>query len=74
MLDFLMISTRSTRKGAVEVYPFIADWFPNGKNSIRVRIDGGSDFVFTYNNWTDWCYETVESHIRKMRGGANMKC
>lgn len=57
-----------------ELAEFIDDWFPNGKNSIRVRINSGSDFVFTYNNWTDWCYETVESHIRKMRGGANMKC
>lgn len=52
----------------------IEDWFPNGKNSIRVRIKNGSDFVFTYNHWTDWCFETVESYIRKMRGGAKMKC
>lgn len=57
-----------------EIAKFVADWFPNGKNSIRVRIDGGSDFVFTYNNWTDWCYETLDSYIRKMKGGTNMKC
>lgn len=51
---------------------YAEEWFPNGKNSVRVRVKGGSDFVFTYNNWCDWCFETVESYIRKMRGGTRM--
>lgn len=46
---------------------YVDTWFPNGKNSVRVRIKDGSDFIFTYNNWTDWCFETVESYIKKMR-------
>lgn len=61
-----------------EMFPehavYVEDWFPNGKNSVRVRIKSGSDFIFTYNEWYDWCYETVESHIRKMRGDRSMKC
>ena len=48
------------------------DWFPNGKDSIRVRIKSGSDFIFTYHNFYDWCYETLESFIRKMKGGHKM--
>lgn len=44
------------------------EWFPNGKDSIRVRLFSGSDFVFTFHNDDDWCFETVDSHIRKMKG------
>lgn len=52
----------------------VEEWFPNGKNSVRVRLISGSDFIFTYNDWFDWSFETIESYIRKMRGGATMKC
>ncbi len=52
----------------------IEDWFPNGKNSVRVRVKSGSDFVFTYDDHEDWCFETVESHIRKMKGGTRVAC
>lgn len=52
----------------------LEDWFPNGKNSVRVRLKSGSDFVFTYINEDDWCFESVVSHIRKMRGGAGVAC
>lgn len=60
-----------------EMFPeqsfFIDEWFPNGKNSIRVRMKDGSDFIFTYTNPFDWCYETVESFIKtKMKGGRTM--
>ena len=44
------------------------EWFPNGRNSIRVRLYNGSDFIFTFYNENDWCFETVDSHIRKMKG------
>ena len=57
-----------------EITKEVEDWFPNGKNSVRVRIKNGSDFVFTYNNWTDWCFETVDSFIKKLRGGTNVAC
>lgn len=41
-------------------------WFQNGKNSIRVRIEG-CDYIFTYNNPSDWKFETVESFLRGMK-------
>lgn len=50
------------------------DWFPNGRDSIRVRTTSGEDYVFTYHTDNDWCFETVESHIRKMKGGYRMEC
>ena len=43
-------------------------WFPNGKNSIRVRYEDGRDFIFTFNNELDWCYETAEHFIKRLKG------
>lgn len=47
-------------------------FFPNGKNSIRVRgIEGfgfhGYDFVFTYNSHVDWKFETLDSFLKCMK-------
>lgn len=53
---------------------YVVEWFPNGKNSIRIRRINDRDYVFTYNGQHDWCYETVESFIRKMKGGPGMVC
>lgn len=49
-------------------------WFPNGLNSIRVRFTNNEDFIFTYNNDKDWCYETVDSYIVRMKGELKMRC
>ncbi len=46
----------------------VTEWFPNGKNSVRVRTHGNQDFVFTFKNRYDWKFETVESFIRSMKG------
>lgn len=48
-------------------------WFPNGKNGIRIRIDDGNDFIFTYNDKDDWSFETVDHYIKNMKGGAKMR-
>lgn len=45
----------------------ITAWFPNGKNSIRIRMFDKFDFVFTYNGGRDWKYETIDSFIKNMR-------
>lgn len=37
--------------------------FPNGKNSVRVRLYDGNEFIFTYNGKDNWCLETVSSYI-----------
>lgn len=42
--------------------------FPNGKNSIRVRIAYLRDYIFTFNDEYDWCFETVDSFIKRMKG------
>ena len=38
-------------------------WFPNGKNSIRVRRRPFEDIVFTYHNDKSWSLETVDMFI-----------
>lgn len=56
-----------------EIYfpPYAADkvamWFPNGKNSIRIRQINRQDFVFTYNGSKDWKFETIKSHIASIK-------
>lgn len=44
-------------------------WFPNGKNSIRVRQTNGQEFIFTYNSQKDWRLETVNSFLSSAKGG-----
>lgn len=46
----------------------IIAWFPNGRNSIRVRYNDGRDFIFTFDGEEDWRYETLDSFIRRMKG------
>jgi hypothetical protein len=48
----------------------MTEWFPNGLNSIRVRLTNGEDFIFTYNGERNWCFETVDSYIVRMKGEA----
>lgn len=45
----------------------IIQWFPNGKNSIRVRRMDGYDFVFTFYDEDTWSFETVDSFIKRLR-------
>lgn len=55
-------------------FPKFADasemWFPNGKNSVRVRLNNRKEVVFTFNSELDWRFETVESFMKSMvKGG-----
>lgn len=43
-------------------------WFPNGRNSVRIRQPNGQEFVFTYNGTKDWKLETIDSFIRRLKG------
>lgn len=40
-------------------------WFPNGRNSIRVRHHNKREYVFTFNGPSDWKLETIESFLKK---------
>ena len=46
----------------------MTEWFPNGKNSIRVRTKGTyfRDLIFTFNDHLDWRFETVDMFIKSM--------
>lgn len=44
-------------------------WFPNGKNSVRVRQTNKQEFVFTYNGAHEIIFETIDSHIKRMQKG-----
>lgn len=43
-------------------------WFPNGKNSIRVRDKYKAEYIFTFNSPRNWSIETVENFIAKLKG------
>lgn len=38
-------------------------WFPNGKNSVRVRMKNCIELIFTYYKKDNWRVETVKSFI-----------
>lgn len=42
-------------------------WFPNGRNSIRVRILNNQEFVFTYTSQREWKFETLDEYMKGMR-------
>lgn len=54
----------------------IEDWFPNGNNSIRIRlketnmlpfaIGKGDELIFTAKSRSEWRLETMESWIKTM--------
>lgn len=59
-------------------FPFYAGdkikvWYPNGKNSIRVRQQNDQDLVFTFNSHTNWKFETIKSFIDYTMKGINKK-
>lgn len=44
-------------------------WFPNGKNSIRIRQLNKAEFIFTYHDMNNWKFETINSFLKNMNGG-----
>lgn len=49
-------------------------WFPNGKNSVRIRGVIGLysekiDYVFTYYGKDGWRLETIDSFIKHLKEG-----
>ena len=53
------------------VFPMYAEktteWFPNGKNSVRVRLgELHQDFVFTYHSNKEWRFETADIFAKSL--------
>lgn len=49
-------------------------WFPNGRNSVRVRlVSRPDDYIFTYHNAREFVFEPVEIFIKRLKkGGGTM--
>lgn len=47
---------------------FTKEYFPNGKNSIRVRQMNGNEFIFTFVNPKTWKFETIDQFLAGMKG------
>lgn len=43
------------------------EWFPNGKNSIRLTFKDNNTLVFTYNSKMDWILETKKSFVNRLK-------
>lgn len=47
----------------------VTAWFPNGRNSVRLRIKGcRSEMIFTFNGENKWSYETIDNYISRLKG------
>lgn len=47
----------------------VTEWFPNGRNSVRLRIKGcHSEMIFTFNGENKWSYETIDNYISRLKG------
>lgn len=46
---------------------YLKEWFPNGRNEIRVRLLDMRQFIFVYNSEEDWMFETLDRYIAQMR-------
>lgn len=51
----------------------VIEWFPNGKDSIRVRFKDGKDYIYTIDE-SGFCFETKERFINRLKGVYNMRC
>lgn len=46
----------------------VREWFPNGKNSIRIRCTNQKDYIFSIVDKENWKLETVPSFINSLEG------
>ena len=51
---------------------YAAMWFPNGKNSIRIRDNNKHELIFTYHSDADWRLETINEFLKNTKGGCKM--
>ncbi len=46
----------------------VTEYFPNGKNSIRVRQANKQEFIFSFNGTKAWKFETIDQFLADMKG------
>lgn len=46
-------------------------WFPNGKDSIRIRYTDKGDLVFTYLEESTWKKETIKEFVKSKKGSVS---
>ena len=62
---------KMTHKALFDIYKMllggflgsVETWFPNGKNSIRVRLTTRQEVIFTYTNDKKWRIETIDMFL-----------
>lgn len=59
-----------------DLIPFYAEkteeWFPCGRNAIRVRLHGGDQFIFSVIDQRTWRLESMDYYINSMKGDNRM--
>ena len=53
-----------------DIYNVTEEWFPNGKNSIRLKLMSNEEMIFTYRGTNNWSLETVDSYLERLSKGA----
>lgn len=51
----------------------VVEWFPNGKDSVRVRFENGKDYIYTITDG-GFSFETKDHFIERLKGVYNMRC
>lgn len=46
----------------------VKEYFPNGKNSIRIRKNNGQEFIFSLREPKAWKFETIDQFLADMKG------
>lgn len=46
----------------------VTEYFPNGKDSIRIRQANKQEFIFSFNGYNKWKFETVSQFLADMKG------
>lgn len=46
----------------------VQEWFPNGKDSVRVRLHDRQELIFTYYGERRYILETKDNYMERMKG------
>lgn len=52
----------------------VVNWWPNGYNSIRVRLYTSEEFIFSIDSDNSVRLEDIDSFLIRLKGGLAMKC